>query len=60
MEILTMAKFCNTSTANYFFDALIKDVKERLSLITFFIKSNEIIKTNIHSNNRIKYSDVNY
>jgi hypothetical protein len=40
MEIFAMAKFLNTSATNYFLEELIKDAKERLILISPFLKLN--------------------
>ena len=39
-----MAKFLNTSATNYFLEELIKDAKERLILISPFLKLNDRIK----------------
>ncbi|MGY1424329.1 hypothetical protein [Lysobacter sp. A289] len=39
-----MAKFLNTSATNYFLEELIKDAKDRLILISPYLKFNDRIK----------------
>ncbi|WP_421234583.1 topoisomerase DNA-binding C4 zinc finger domain-containing protein [Aeromonas enteropelogenes] len=54
IEIFTMAKFLNTSATNYFLEELIKDAKERLILISPFLKLNDRIKELLTDKNRLK------
>ena len=49
-----MAKFLNTSATNYFLEELIKDAKERLILISPFLKLNDRIKELLADKNRLK------
>lgn len=49
-----MAKFLNTSATNYFLEELIKDSKERLILISPFLKLNDRIKELLTDKNRLK------
>ncbi|MGI6655442.1 MAG: phospholipase D family protein [Desulfobulbus sp.] len=49
-----MAKFLNTSATNYFLEELIKNAKERLILISPYLKINERIKELIEDKNRLK------
>lgn len=49
-----MAKFLNTSVTNYFLEKLIKDAKERLILISPFLKLNDRIKELLTDKNRLK------
>ena len=49
-----MAKFLNTSATNYFLEELIKDAKERLILISPFLKLNDRIKKLLADKNRLK------
>jgi hypothetical protein len=54
IEIFAMAKFLNTSATNYFLEELIKDAKERLILISPFLKLNDRIKELLTDKNRLK------
>lgn len=49
-----MAKFLNTSATNYFLEELIKDARERLVLISPFLKLNDRIKELLSDKNRLK------
>lgn len=49
-----MAKFLNTSATNYFLEELIKDAKDRLILISPFLKLNDRIKELLSDKNRLK------
>lgn len=49
-----MAKFLNTSATNYFLEELIKDAKERVILISPFLKLNDRIKELLADKNRLK------
>ena len=49
-----MAKFLNTSATNYFLEELIKNVKDRLILISPFLKLNDRIKELLADKNRLK------
>lgn len=49
-----MAKFLNTSATNYFLEELIKDAKDRLILISPFLKLNDRIKELLEDKNRLK------
>jgi phosphatidylserine/phosphatidylglycerophosphate/cardiolipin synthase-like enzyme len=49
-----MAKFLNTSATNYFLEELIKNAKERLILISPFLKLNDKMKELLADKNRLK------
>jgi phosphatidylserine/phosphatidylglycerophosphate/cardiolipin synthase-like enzyme len=49
-----MAKFLNTSATNYFLEELIKGARDRLILISPFLKLNERIKELLLDKNRLK------
>jgi phosphatidylserine/phosphatidylglycerophosphate/cardiolipin synthase-like enzyme len=49
-----MAKFLNTSAVNYFLEELIKNSKDRLILISPFLKLNDRIKELLADKNRLK------
>jgi phosphatidylserine/phosphatidylglycerophosphate/cardiolipin synthase-like enzyme len=49
-----MAKFLNTSAINYFLEELIKNAKDRLILISPFLKLNDRIKELLADKNRLK------
>lgn len=49
-----MAKFLNTSATNYFLEELIKDARDRLILISPFLKLNDRIKELLADKNRLK------
>lgn len=49
-----MAKFLNTSATNYFLEELIKEAKDRLILISPFLKLNDRIKELLADKNRLK------
>jgi phosphatidylserine/phosphatidylglycerophosphate/cardiolipin synthase-like enzyme len=49
-----MAKFLNTSAINYFLEDLIKNAKDRLILISPFLKLNDSIKELLEDKNRLK------
>ncbi len=49
-----MAKFLNTSATNYFLEELIKDAKDRLILISPFLKLNDRMKELLADKNRLK------
>jgi phosphatidylserine/phosphatidylglycerophosphate/cardiolipin synthase-like enzyme len=49
-----MAKFLNTSAVNYFLEELIKNAKDRLILISPFLKLNDRIKELLADKNRLK------
>jgi phosphatidylserine/phosphatidylglycerophosphate/cardiolipin synthase-like enzyme len=49
-----MAKFLNTSATNYFLEELIKGAKDRLILISPFLRLNERIKELLEDKNRLK------
>jgi phosphatidylserine/phosphatidylglycerophosphate/cardiolipin synthase-like enzyme len=49
-----MAKFLNTSAINYFLEELIKGAKDRLILISPFLKLNDRIKELLEDKNRLK------
>ena len=49
-----MAKFLNTSATNYFLEELIKDAKDRLVLVSPFLKLNDRIKELLSDKNRLK------
>jgi phosphatidylserine/phosphatidylglycerophosphate/cardiolipin synthase-like enzyme len=49
-----MAKFLNTSATNYFLEELIKSAKDRLILISPFLRLNDRIKELLEDKNRLK------
>lgn len=49
-----MARFLNTSGTNYFLEEMIKDARERLYLISPFLKFNHKIKELLEDKNRMK------
>lgn len=49
-----MAKFLNTSATNYFLEELIKDAKDRLILVSPFLKLNDRIRELLEDKNRLK------
>lgn len=49
-----MAKFLNTSATNYFLEELIKTARDRLILISPFLKLNDRIKELLEDKNRLK------
>jgi len=49
-----MAKFLNTSAINYFLEELIKEAKDRLILISPFLKLNDRMKELLADKNRLK------
>jgi phosphatidylserine/phosphatidylglycerophosphate/cardiolipin synthase-like enzyme len=49
-----MAKFLNTSATNYFLEELIKEAKDRLILISPFLKLNDRIKELLTDKDRLK------
>lgn len=49
-----MAKFLNTSATNYFLEELIKDAKDRLVLVSPFLKLNDRIRELLADKNRLK------
>ena len=49
-----MAKFLNTSATNYFLEELIKATRDRLILISPFLKLNDRIKELLEDKNRLK------
>lgn len=49
-----MAKFLNTSATNYFLEELIKDARDRLILISPYLKLNDRIKELLADKNRLK------
>ena len=49
-----MAKFLNTSATNYFLEELIKNAKDRLILISPFLKLNDRMKELLTDKNRMK------
>lgn len=51
---VTMAKFLNTSATNYFLEELIKSARDRLVLISPFLKLNDRIKELLEDKNRLK------
>ena len=50
----SMAKFLNTSATNYFLEELIKSAKDRLVLISPFLKLNDRIRELLEDKNRLK------
>ena len=49
-----MAKFLNTSATTYYLEELIKQAKERLWLISPYLKFNDRIKELLEDKNRMK------
>ncbi|MCF9033256.1 phospholipase D-like domain-containing protein [Acinetobacter nectaris] len=49
-----MAKFLNTSATNYYLEELIKSAKERVILISPFLKLNDRVKELLEDKNRLK------
>lgn len=49
-----MAKFLNTSATNYFLEEMIKSARERLILISPFLKLNDRMKELLEDKNRLK------
>ncbi len=49
-----MAKFLNTSATNYFLEEMIKDAKDRLILISPFLRLNDRVKELLADKNRLK------
>lgn len=49
-----MAKFLNTSATNYFLEELIKNAKDRLILISPYLKLNDRVKELLADKNRLK------
>lgn len=49
-----MAKFLNTSATNYFLEELIKNARERLIIISPFLKFNDRMKELLEDKNRLK------
>ena len=49
-----MAKFLNTSATNFFLEELIKNAKERLILISPYLRLNDRIKELLEDKNRVK------
>jgi len=49
-----MAKFLNTSATNYFLEEMIKDAKDRLILMSPFLKLNDRMKELLADKNRLK------
>lgn len=49
-----MAKFLNTSATNYFLEELIKDARDRLILISPYLKLNDRMKELLSDKNRLK------
>lgn len=49
-----MSKFLNTSATNFYLEELIKNAKERLILISPFLKLNDRIKELLEDKNRLK------
>ena len=49
-----MAKFLNTSAANYYLEELIKNASDRLILISPFLKINDRIRELLEDKNRLK------
>ena len=48
-----MAKFLNTSATNYFLEELVKSAKDRLILISPFLRLNDKMKELLSDKNRI-------
>lgn len=53
-KVSTMAKFLNTSATNYFLEELIKEARDRLILISPFLKLNDRMKELLSDKNRLK------
>ena len=51
-----MAKFLNTSATNYYLEEMIKTAKDRLILISPFLRLNERIKELLEDKDRLKKS----
>jgi len=51
---MPMAKFLNTSATNYFLEELIKGAKDRLIIISPFLKFNDRMKELLEDKNRLK------
>jgi len=51
---VAMAKFLNTSATNYFLEELIKSARERLIIISPFLKFNDRMKELLEDKNRLK------
>jgi len=49
-----MAKFLNTSATNYFLEEMIKEAKDRLILISPFLRLNDRVKELLADKNRLK------
>lgn len=49
-----MAKFLNTSATNFFLEELIKNAKERLILISPYLRLNDRIKELLEDKDRLK------
>ena len=49
-----MAKFLNTTATNYFLEEIIKDAKDRLVLISPYLKLNDRIKELLADKDRLK------
>lgn len=49
-----MAKFLNTSATNYFLEEIIKSARDRLILISPFLKLNDRVKEMLEDKNRLK------
>jgi hypothetical protein len=49
-----MSKFLNTSATNFYLEELIKNARERLILISPFLKLNDRIKELLEDKNRLK------
>ncbi|NOZ96422.1 MAG: DNA repair protein, partial [Gammaproteobacteria bacterium] len=49
-----MAKFLNTSATNYYLEELIKSARERVILISPFLKLNDRVKELLEDKNRLK------
>ncbi len=52
--MVAMAKFLNTSATNYFLEELIKGAKDRLIIISPFLKFNDRMKELLEDKNRLK------
>ena len=53
-----MAKFLNTSGTNFFLEELIKNAKERLILISPYLRLNDRIKELLEDKDRLKLISV--
>lgn len=53
-QLTAMAKFLNTSATNYYIEELIKGAKDRLILISPFLRLNDRIKELLEDKNRLK------